>query len=88
LDTQVNCPIILKNKRKLKDDFCATEKLKNPFYIVNDSIASNRSQISGNDEMVQLTFNETFTNGCLDLGFTDGEDDDISMTCEIVTDLN
>jgi hypothetical protein len=56
---------------------------------VNDSIASNKSNISGNDQMnVHLTFNETFTNGCLDLDFSEGSDDDISMTCDIVTDLN
>ena len=88
IEQKANCQIYLQNKRNLKDDFCATEKLKNPFRIVNDSIASNKSQISGNNEMVNLAFNETFTNGCLDLDFTDGEDDDISMTCDIVTDLN
>jgi hypothetical protein len=38
--------------------------------------------------MVHLAFNETFTNGGFDLDFSDGEDDDISMTCDFVTDLN
>lgn len=86
-EQKVNAQIQLQNKRNLKDDFCATEKLKNPFKIVNDSIASNKSQVSGNDEMVNLAFNETFTNGCLDLDFSDAEDDDIRMTCDI-TDFN
>jgi hypothetical protein len=69
----------------LKDDFCATEKHKNPFKIVNHSIASNKSQLSGNHEIVHLAFNDTFTN--LDLDFSEGEADDISMTCDIVNEL-
>lgn len=38
--------------------------------------------------MVHLAFNETLTNGCLDLDFSDNEEDDISMTCDFVTDFN
>lgn len=85
---QVNSQIKLQNKRELKDDFCATEKPKNHFHIVNDSVASNKSQISHNDDRVHLTFNDTFTNGLLDLDFSDGEDEDITMTCDIVTDYH
>jgi len=39
--------------------------------------------------MVHLALNDTLTNGCLDLDFSEPEDDDISMTCDIVnSDLN
>ncbi len=50
-------------------------------------MASNKSQISGNDQMVHLTFNETLTNGCFDLDFSEGDADDISMTCDLVTEV-
>lgn len=76
----------LKNKLKLKDDFCATEKLKNPLNILNDSVASNKSHLSSHNEMVNIELNETFTNGCLNLDFSEGMDDDISMTCDFVED--
>lgn len=37
--------------------------------------------------MINPAFNESFTNGYLDFSERD-EDDDISMTCELVTELN
>ena len=54
---------------------------------MNESLASNKSQVSVNDEMINPAFNESFTNGYLDFSEPD-EDDDISMTCELVTDFN
>ena len=76
----------LKNNRNLKDDFCATKKLKNPFKIMCDSIASNKSHVSGNDEIGHFPFNDTLTNGCFDLNFSEGSDGDISMTCDFAPD--
>lgn len=55
--------------------------------ITNESLASNKSQVSVNDDMINMALNETFTNGYLDFSEAD-EDDDISMTCEFVTEFN
>jgi hypothetical protein len=38
-----------------------------------------------NDEMINLPFNESFTNGFFDLFVEDEDNDDISMTCESVS---
>lgn len=54
-------------------------------HFPNDSLASNKSQVSVLDEICGC--NDVITNACFDLDFTeDGECDDSSMMCDIVAD--